>query len=177
MSLFNETPLLPAYNQFGYSLFNETPLLPAYSQFGYSGVLRGIASRMKLKLSSSGRPLSLRQLETKIRNSLRAKTKMDHNRAIMKEFARKSGVPVTRNGREKTPIQLLRDIINIPKNKGNNVQRTKGDKIRQPRTTNFGWWDNTQKSYCDGGQCGMMRDSGVPYYGDWSPYSSIRGPS
>lgn len=137
------------------SLFNETPLLP--SQFGKNrDMVKDTAKKLKLKLSSNGKPLSRSQIISKVTKSLKSKTNTEHKKKVIHQAAKRLGIST----RKATILSLWKSIC-------------------KSGTSGFGWWDNTQKSYCVGSQCAMADQlgSGFPYQGSWPPYASIRGPS
>lgn len=138
------------------SLFNETPLLPPFSQFGSRDVVRDIAKKMKIKLSSGGKPLSRKQLVSRVSSKIKSNPSL--SKPIIQKAARSSGLTLRRSNREKTPLTLWRELTS---------------------QSSFGWWDNTQKSYCVGSQCAFADQvgSGLPYEGTWPAYASLRGPS
>lgn len=79
----------------------------------------------------------------------------------IKNVAKIAKVSLTKNGKKRTVMQVWKDL------------ETKAvvdlGKVTRRRVSSFGWWDNTQKNYCNGGQCSYTNelDSGYPYYGDW----------
>lgn len=193
------TTQLAAFND-----VNRTPMLPSYYSYGKSDVkrkkttsgfgmthAREIAKKLKLKTTQKGKRLSLKQMISKITNSLKTKTKQDQAKEVIQKTAKKVKVPLTKKGKKVSVkslwTQITKKVVDVDKvvKKKNSVRRIKSSsRVRQPRSrkinSHFGsWWDNTQKTYCLGGQCQNMVDlgSGFPYKGDWKPYSSIKGSS
>ena len=88
---------------------------------------------------------------------------------------------------KKTLKQLWKSIIKVKKIRHSLKKTKSSDKVRKgrklfKRKSNFGWWDNSEKTYalgCDSQQCGdfSKQNNVYPYVGDWKPYSSIRGPA
>ena len=192
MAAFNDvsrTPLLPSYYSYGR---NVTKRKKTTSGFGMTHA-REIAKKLKLKTTQSGKRLSLKQLISKITNSIKVKTKQEQVKDIIQKTAKKVKVPLTKKGKKVSVkslwSQITKKVVDVDKvtKKTNSVRRIKSStKVRQPRSrrrntsNHFGsWWDNTQKTYCLGAQCQSMTDlgSGFPYKGDWKPYSSIKGSS
>lgn len=194
------TPLLPSYYgpndqyynaNYGRRVARKTiTKRRRKSKFGQKDA-KNLAKRLSLKVTNQGRQLSVRQLITKITNSLKSKNDKSKKEKIINPLARRMKVSLTKKGRKRSLLSIWNDIKNavdvdrVTKKSGKSSSRFKSmTKVRNPRlrrrSTNFGsWWDNTQKTYCFGDQCSYASDlgSGLPYYGDWKPYSSVRGPS
>lgn len=185
----NRTPLLPSYYSYGMRA-SKSKSRKTTSGFGMTHA-REIAKTLKLKTTQKGKRLSLKQLISKITASLKSKTKQNQAKEVIQKTAKHVKVPLTRQGKKVsvkslwTKIQKkVVDVGSVTKKK-NQVSRQKSStKVRQPRSrktrrnSHFGsWWDNTQKNYCLGGQCQSADQvgSGLPYKGEWPPYSSIKG--
>jgi hypothetical protein len=155
--------------------------------------MKQLATKMNLKTSSNGKPLTLQQIINKITKSLsgtgKSKEIQNRNNEGIKAIAKKVKVATIKGGKELSTKSLwsnIRKVVDVSKvtKKSTNTPTRKSstDTLhgRPRRVSKFGsWWDNTQKTYCAGAQCSAADQvgSGYPYHGDWKPYASIRGPS
>lgn len=192
------TPLLPSYYDtnntyynvnYGRRLSRKKTTRRRKSSFGQKDA-KILAKKMKLKVTSGGKQLSFRQLISRIGASLKSKKDKETKTKAVQSVAKKMKVPLTSSGRKRSLTSLWSEIrkavdTNKVTKKNKSIRKTKSStKIRmgrhRRRSQNFGsWWDNTQKTYCLGGQCSYSSDvgSGYPYIGDWPPYASIKGSS
>ena len=175
------TPLLPSY----YTMNYGSQKTKKHSKFGQPEA-RTIAKKLNLKTTTGGKSLTLDKLIGKIDTSMKSKTKQEQCKGTLEQIAKRVHVSLSKGGKRKSAPKLWTDIKKtvdtskvvkkkkIPSKKsGSTVHQ--GRSRRKPQSEFGSWWDNTQKTYCLGGQCSYADQvgSGLPYYGNWKPYSSI----
>lgn len=165
------------------ALSGNTPLIPSYTyneDYNISNFGLGKHTRLVKKIAKENN-VQIKNLDSdQLFNKIKTKKNLKLTKSI-KTLADSFNVDVeTKSGRDRSPSAVLNDISKIT-SKNKKYSTTKGTKVRQPRNR-FGWWDNTQQTYgsgCTGNMCASPNEvgSGLPYHGDWNPYSSIRGSS